>query len=183
MNAVIRSRKALLAGLALTVAIVLFGAGCSSDDDSPTDANSSNPGEPTTTASATPTTAASVEDAILADYMRYWDAYSAAALNLDASLVEGFAAGAELESIRAELVDLRSQGVALRVVLTHDPVVVEISGDTAILMDEMVNNSFYVDPVTKEPPAASGSGEVLKDTFHLEHVDGRWVVTESSRQR
>jgi hypothetical protein len=73
--------------------------------------------------------------------------------------------------------------VALRVVISHNPVVVEATNSAARLLDEMVNNSFYVDPVTKNPPAASGSGEVLRDTFQLEKREGRWVVVMSTRQR
>ena len=171
------------AGLAVAVLLVLLAGACSGDDDSAIETNSTDPTQATATASVTPTSTASVEDEILADYMRYWDAYGEAALNLDASLVEEFAVGEELESIRAELADLRTQGVALRVVLTHRPVLVEVSGDKAVLMDEMVNNSFFVDPVTKEPPIASGSGETLRDTFYLERIDGKWVVTQSTRQR
>lgn len=184
MNEVIRHHKAHLACLAGTAMIVvLLGSGCSSDDDSPADASSSNPGQPTTIASVAPTAAASVEDAILADYMRYWDAYGDALLNLDESLVEGVAKGAELERIHEEIADLRSQGRAARVVVTHNPVVVEVSGTSARLLDEMVNNSFFVDPVTKEPPVASGSGEVLRDTFELELVNGDWLVVRSTRTR
>ena len=169
-------------GLAVTVLVVLLTGACSGNDDSSADTGSPDPGQPTATASATPTATASVEDEILADYMKYWDAYGQALLNLDAGLVEGFASGDELQRIREEVAILRSQGVALRVVVQHSPVIVEINGDSAMLLDEMVNNSFYVDPVTKDPPAASGSGEILRDTFHMEAQDGQWVVVLSTRR-
>jgi hypothetical protein len=120
---------------------------------------------------------------VLAAYLLYWDAYSKSVLNLDAGMMNGTATGDELQSIKAEIEQLRSQGVALRVVVTHKPVVVEISATSATLLDEMVNNSFFVDPITKNPPIASGSGNVLKDTYRLQKIDGRWVVTGSVRQR
>ena len=70
--------------------------------------------------------------------------------------------------VRDEVAKLRAQSVALRIVIEHNPVVVESSNTTAVVYDEMTNNSFYVDPATKEPPEAAGTGEMLKDAFFLE---------------
>ena len=131
----------------------------------------------------TPTPRPSVEDEVMAAYTRYWDAYGQALLNLDATLVEGVASGEELQRIREEVEGLRSQGLALRVVVEHNPVILEASANSAVLFDETVNNSFYVDPQTKEPPEASGSGEILRDTFYFEKVNGQWMVVRSTRQR
>lgn len=137
----------------------------------------------TTTMEPKPTPTVSVEDEITAAYIRYWEAYGQALLNLDPSLAEGVASGQELERIREEIETFRSQGVALRVVVEHNPVILEASESSATLFDEMVNNSFYVDPETKEPPVASGSGEILRDTFYFERMDGQWMVARSTRQR
>jgi hypothetical protein len=136
-------------------------------------------GSAAVTATASPT----VEQEILKAYMDYVEAYKRAVLELDPTYVEGFAAGAELESIRREIERLRSQGLALRVVLTHNPVVVERAETTAVILDEMVNNSFQVDAKTKDPPVASGSGEILRNSFRLEKVGGRWVVTQVFRNQ
>lgn len=169
--------------LIVTVLMAAALTACGGDnDDSANNTDSTDP-RPTVAASATPSPTATVEDEIVAAYLRYWEAYTKAALNLDSSAVEGFASGDELGSIRQEIESLRLQGVALRVVLTHKPVVIETTANSATLLDEMVNNSFYVDPKTKEPPIASGSGEVLRDTFYLQKVDGKWVVTRSVRQK
>ena len=73
--------------------------------------------------------------------------------------------------------------VALRVVVEHDFAVLEVADGTATVFDEYVNNSFAVDPETKEPPTAAGSGEVLRDAFFLERLDGRWFVVRSVRQQ
>ena len=138
---------------------------------------------PTVLASPPPSATASPEDEIVSTYLRYWDAYSLAVLNLDPAAVRGIAAGEELDGIEDEIDELRSMNLAVRTVVQHNPVVLHISEDDAVLEDTMTNNSFYVDPVTKNPPAASGTGEILRDTYYFEKVDGKWTVVRSVRQR
>ncbi|MCY4640869.1 MAG: hypothetical protein OXC94_11095 [Chloroflexi bacterium] len=130
----------------------------------------------------TPAPARSVEQEVEAAYLAYWDAYAAAALHLDASLVEGFAAGEELRRIRAEIAALEARGVALRIVVEHDLLVVVTSPAFAAVVDHVTNRSFHVDPVSLEPPRAEGGGEVLRDTVFMERRDGRWVATGSQRE-
>ncbi|MDP2674595.1 MAG: hypothetical protein Q8Q00_06790 [Dehalococcoidia bacterium] len=176
------ARLALLAASGL---IALLLAACNGGGGEPT----TPAGEPsprrapaaTATAEATPTPA--LEDQVSEAYLRYWDAYSDALFELDATLAQGVASGEELDRIREEIDGLRSQGLALKVVVEHNLAVIEASEDSATVFDEVVNNSFFVDAETKEPPQAEGSGEVLQDTFHLEKLDGQWMVVRSTRQR
>ncbi len=137
---------------------------------------------PASTPTPAPTPAPSVEEEVEAAYLAYWEAYASAALHLDASLVEGFAAGGELRRIREEIAALEAQGVALRVVVEHDVLVVVTSASTAAVVDHVTNRSFYVDPVSLEPPRAEGGGEVLRDTVFMERRGERWVVTGSQRE-
>ncbi len=164
----------------LTLVFLLAGvAACNGDDDSdgtPTP-STTNATTGTPTASAT----ASLEDEVGAAYLEYWDAYSAALLDLDPSLAEEHAVGEELDRIRDEIDDLAGQGLALRVRVEHNFGVVEASQDAAIVVDDIVNNSFFVDAETKEPPEAEGSGDRFQDTFNMEKIDGRWVVLKSTR--
>ena len=167
--------------------IVLLVAACNGRSGEPT----TPAGEPspaptpavTATAEATPTPTPSVEEEVSEAYLRYWDAYSEALFELDSTLAQDAASGEELDRIREEIEDLRSQGLALKTVVEHDFVVVEASEESATLLDEIVNNSFFIDAETKEPPQAEGSGEVLRDTFYLEKIDGQWMVVRSTRQR
>jgi len=173
-----------LSGMAIWLALVAIACG-SGDKSSAPDLTGNDPGGPGTTipGNAVPTATPTAEEEVTAAYLGYWQAYEKALLNLDPSLVELVASGAELQRIREEVAILSSQGVALRVVVNHNPVVIEANGNSASLIDDMVNNSFYVDPVTKQPPAASGSGEKLRDSFRLEKRDGQWWVVSSTRQR
>ena len=169
-------------GLLIALPLVLTACGGGSTQTtpaaSPTSAPTATPA-PTAVPAATP----SVEDEVMVAYTRYWDAYSQALLNLDPSLVEGVASGEELQRIRDEIEGLRSQGLALRTVVTHNPVILDSSGSSAVLFDETVNNSFYVNPQTKDPPEAPGSGEILRDTYYFETINGQWMVVRSTRQR
>lgn len=155
---------------------------CGGGADAPSVPTESPAAVPTATQAVAPTATLTLEDEVREAYLRYWEGYGEALLELDPTHAEDVAAGAELDRIREEIETLRSQGVALRTVVEHNLVVVEASADSATLADEITNNSFYVDPETKEPPQASGSGEVLRDTFFLEKVGGRWVVVRSSRE-
>ena len=142
--------------------------------------------EPTLTPMATPAPAPapapSVEEKVEAAYLAYWDAYALAALWLDASLMEGFASGEELRRIRGEIASLRENGVALRVVVEHDLLVVVTSPESAVVVDQVTNGSFYVDAVSKQPPRAEGGGEILRDTVFMEKAGERWIATDSRRE-
>jgi len=169
--------------LVISLSAVLPLGACGGDDaasDTPTP-TASPPATATGTAPATPMV--SIEDEVIDAYLAYWDRYAAAVLDLNANLVADLAGPEELARVQGEVEALRAQGVALRVVIEHNPIVVESSNTTAVVYDEMTNNSFYVDPVTKEPPEAEGTGEMLKDTFFLEKVDGQWTVIRSVRQQ
>ena len=190
-------RIAVLAGAVLAAAalaaVLLASGGGDGDPGARTDAGAAPvaavppaPAAPPATAVPTPTPAPapapSVEEKVEAAYLAYWDAYAAAALHLDASLVEGFASGEELRRARDEIASLRESGVALRVVVEHDLLVVVTSPTSAVVVDRITNRSFYVDPVTRQPPRAEGGGEVLRDTVFMEKAGERWIATGSQRE-
>ena len=169
----------------LGLGVALFAACGSNGGSTPEGTPSAMPPTGTSTASvsATPTSVRSLEDEVRAAYLAYWGAYRAALLELDPSRVEAFAARDELRRVQDEVMMLRAQGVALRVVVEHNVDLIELSPERAVLRDRQVNNSFYVNPTTKEPPTGTGSGEVITDLFVLERTGGRWVVVSSARQR
>lgn len=138
----------------------------------------------TPTAAATGTSVAELEAEISAAYLAYWDAYAEALLHLDPSLAEEFATGEELDRISEEIQMLEADGVAARLVIEHDFAVINIEGDTAVIIDEFLDRSFYVDPKTKEPETVEVEGDQVRDTFHLERQqDGAWQVVRSLRER
>jgi hypothetical protein len=128
-----------------------------------------------------PTATPAPQDEVLAAYRRYWEAYSQALLNLDPTLVQAVAAGVRLQRIQEEINELRRRGVAARTNVINNPALVEIDTYSATIYDELINNSFYVDAVTKQPSEASGPGEIVRDTYQLQKIDGVWKVVGSSR--
>ncbi|MBE0611105.1 MAG: hypothetical protein IH609_17110 [Dehalococcoidia bacterium] len=167
----------MVAGVALVLALV----GCGGSDATPTPTTTAVVPTPTATV-AQPTPTVSVEEEVIAAYLAYWERYAEAMLTLDPTVVADVASDEELRRVQGDVEMLRAQGVAARVVLEHNPVVIEASATAAIILDEMTNNSFYVDPETLQPEEGEGSGETLRDTFFLEKVDGRWIVVRSVRQ-
>lgn len=71
-----------------------------------------------------PTATPSVEEEILVAYLDYWELYAEAVLNLDASVLTGAASEAELQQVQDEIEGFQAEGLALRVVIEHRPVVI-----------------------------------------------------------
>lgn len=175
--------RVLFVGVLVALAAITVGA-CGDGDAEP---------KPTATVTATVQTptamrpsqipTASIEDEVAEAYLAHWDAYADAVLNLDISLVEDYATGEELEAIRSEIEQLRADGVALRVVVEHDFVVASVEDSRAVVLDEIVSNSFYVDPETKQPDEGEGSGDVLRYATHLERIDEQWIVARVEQER
>lgn len=174
------SRSRTVVGVSAWVGAAVLIAACGGGNSEPPTATAppttASPTASPTAALPTPIATPSLEEEVAEAYLAHWDAYAAAVLHLDIALVEERAAGEELEAIRDEIESLRSDGVALRVVVEHDFQVVNAVESSAIVIDQFVNNSFYVDAETKEPTEGEGSGEVIRHTVHMEKVDGRWVV-------
>ncbi len=114
----------------------------------------------TSTAVGTPTPSPlTFEQEVERAYLAYWEAYSGAVLDLDASRVEGFAAGEELEGIQREVAQLRASNLAVRIAVTHDLLVVGDGPNAATVIDQVTNRSRYIDPSTRSTDAESGPGE------------------------
>ncbi|MCC6387450.1 MAG: hypothetical protein IT302_08715 [Dehalococcoidia bacterium] len=170
--------------VAMVASSLLFGTACGSGGDEPTPPATA----PSLTATATltlPTATPTppVEEEVINAYLRFWDLYAEAVLKLDPSVMEGAVSAEEFERVKNDVADLEAQGLAARVVIEHNPVVIEVTETSAVLLDEMTNNSFYVDPETLDPPEAEGSGATFTETFFLERVDGQWIVIRSVRQQ
>lgn len=168
------------------IAMIVLGA-CGGGDASPTPTPTATvAASPTVTPTEPPLTATpsleELEAEVSAAYLAYWDAYAEALLSLDVALVDGRAVGDELRAIEDEIETLRGDGVAARIVVQHDFDIVSLTATDAVVIDEYVNNSFYVDPQSKEPEEADGPGDVIRETVFLELVEGRWVVVRSVRE-
>ena len=124
----------------------------------------------------------SPERAVEEAYLRYWDVYTGALLNLDVSRLAEVVAEDELRRIQAEIAGFRQAGHALRVRVTHNYLIFDVTADEAKILDEIVDRSFRVDPVTKDPPQGSDESTTVRDLFLLKKAGGAWRVTKSIRE-
>jgi hypothetical protein len=115
-------------------------------------------------------------------YRRYWEVYSDALFNLDTSRLPEVATEDELRRMREEVEDFRRRNRAVRAVVTHSYLVVDVTASEAKVYDEIRDSSFLIDPVTKQPPQGPDAGQLSKDVFFLRKVDGTWKVIRSLRQ-
>lgn len=175
--------------ISVAIGLLLMGAialGCSSETEpepvTPTAATTE-----TATASASPSTptalpTSSVEEQVSEAYLAYWEAYADALLNLDASLADQRTRGEERARIGGEIEELRTEGVALRVVIQHDFGITELGADSARIVDRYLDSSFSVDPATKLPETAEVPGVLIIDSFELARLEsGEWIVVSSRR--
>jgi hypothetical protein len=130
------------------------------------------------TPAAAPRLLQEIEDA----YRRYWDVYSDALFNLDTSRLSSVAADEELRLMREEVEDFRRRGRAVRAVVTHSYLVLDVTESSATVYDEILDSSFLINPVTKQPPEGPDTRQLSKDIFYLKKLDGTWKVVRSLRQ-
>lgn len=166
------------------LAIVLFAA-CGGDDEA-TPATVTPTATPTPSLTSSPTATAtqtpSVEDEVTAAYLAYWDVYADALRRLDGSQLHEVMTGPRLERALSEIESLRTQGQAVRIIVENDPLIAGVSGDEAVIIDEYVNSSYLIDPLTQEPVADRGEPNTLRDTVTLVRENDVWKVRDSVRQ-
>lgn len=136
---------------------------------------------PTNAPSGSPSPELSDHRAVEQAYLRYWDVYREALLQLDTSRLSEVSARDELREIEEEIEEFRQRGRAVRATVTHHYLVFDVTELEAKVYDEIMDRSFTVDPVTKEPTRGPDSGSVVKDTFFFEKIDGVWKVIKSVR--
>ena len=132
---------------------------------------------------ARPTPTPTPRQALMQAYHRYWQNYTQALYTLDPSHMGEVATGAELRRVQAEVAGFRRRNDAVRVRVTHHALIVSIKGDTATIYDEVLNRSFLIDPITKQPPHGSNQADLEKNIYSLKKIDGAWKVTKVLRQK
>lgn len=175
----LNSLKALVAGL-----LVLAVAACGGDGAETTPTATATTVLPISTPTLPqPTATPDPEAEVLAAYAKHWEVYTEALRNRDDSRLDEVMTGPRLQRGLQEVSDLRAEGRAIQLVVQPNPVVLEISEDFALVSDEYENNSYYIDPVTKQPVGATPVGsETLRDLTTLQRVNGVWKVSDGVRE-
>lgn len=109
-------------------------------------------------------------------YLHYWDVRTQAYLDLDTSHLGEVMAGAELERMTQQIKDLQAKGRAVKVDVDHHYLLASTAADHAVVYDEYLNRSQFVDAATKQVIATSSPPATEKVSYDLQKIDGTWKV-------
>lgn len=109
-------------------------------------------------------------------YLHYWDIRTQAYLNLDTSHLSEVTAGAELDRMTQQITGLKAQSHAVKVDVDHHYLIASRATDSAVVYDEYVNRSVFLDAATKQVIPTSSPPATEKVSFDLQKVDGTWKV-------
>jgi hypothetical protein len=109
-------------------------------------------------------------------YLHYWDVRTQAYLNLDTSHLGEVMAGAELDRMTQQINGLKANGRAVRVDIDHHYLLKSTAPDRAVVYDEYLNRSLYLDATSKQVIPTSSAPATEKVSYDLQKIDGVWKV-------
>jgi hypothetical protein len=115
-------------------------------------------------------------------YLHYWDVRTQAYLNLDTSHLNEVMAGAELDRETTQINDLKAQGHAGKLDVEHHYLIASRAPDQAVVYDEYLNKSLYLDASTKQELPTASPPSVEKISYDLQKTNGSWKVIGGERQ-
>jgi hypothetical protein len=121
-----------------------------------------------------PTLAAEIGEA----YESYWRVSSQALLDLDPTHLSDVMEGPYLQSFEIRLDNLRASGKAIKTQVTLNYKVVEATDTTAVVIDRVEDDSYYVSPGS-EDPLSDPANDLLRLELKLINDSGTWKVVES----
>jgi hypothetical protein len=110
-------------------------------------------------------------------YLRFWDVWTQANLELDPSLLDEVATGEALAALMESVEGQRARNQPVRIRVEHNYEIVIVDESTASVDDSYINHSQRLDPETMEPIEDDPNVQVRK-THTLRKVNGQWKVAE-----
>lgn len=138
---------------------------------------------PTVTASPSnlPVANSPLEREIEEAYYHYWDVLRQAYLDLDTSRLKEVMSDAELDRQVEQIGELKAKGKAAKLQVDHRIAFVRVSPDHAVIYDEYVNRSSFVDPITKQELPTEAPPETEKISFEMKKIDSTWKVVDAAQ--
>ena len=143
-------------------------------------AAASAPASPVPGPSARPTLDPGLAEQVTEAYQRYWQVRAEALFALDTSHLSEVAAGEHLDQLVAFVNELRSEGRASETDIEHHFVVFEASDQQAVIGDNYVSNSVYIDATT-HARLTDPAPDNLQEFYTLAHMAGSWKVVDVVR--
>jgi hypothetical protein len=131
---------------------------------------------------STPTIDSGLTAEIVVAYKHYWDVRADALLNLDPTHLPEVSAEPHLTVLQTGIEQLKNEGRAIRTDVQLDFKVVSATSSLAIVADDGVDHSVYINPETKEPLGDDGTNDssTSKVEFKMEKFDDTWKVIDSA---
>lgn len=176
-----RSRRSL-GCLLVAGALALPAAACGGGDDEPDtpSATVSRSAEaPTSSTTSEPQTP---EEEVEAAYLRSWEVFATAMLELDPSGLSSSFAGEQLVKTTNEVEAQAADGRPIRVEVEHELAIQLVADDHAIVRDRYRNHSVYLDPETLEPTEPDPNDQYVELTTLRKEVGDEWKVVHIARE-
>jgi hypothetical protein len=114
-------------------------------------------------------------------YLHYWDVRSQAFFNLDPTHLPEVMAGAELSRELQQMKDMQAQGRAGKVDVEHHILLGKVTPTSAVVYDEYLNRSVFVDASTKQVIPTSSPPITEKVSYEMQKIDGTWKVVDGAQ--
>jgi hypothetical protein len=122
-----------------------------------------------------------LEQDIARAYFRYWAVYAAAMETLDATRLPEVTVGGRLEEAMAEVSDVKADGVAAKIQVSHNVSIVQVGDTEATVRDEYKDTSYAIQPVTRAAVGTPGPSSRTVNAYFLRRIDGAWKVIGGRR--
>lgn len=122
-----------------------------------------------------------LEQEIVTGYLRFWEVRTEAQRDLDITRLPEVAAGDALDREVQQVEDLRAQGRAGKVDVEHNFVIVQASATEAVVYDEYLNKSLFIDLATGKELPTSEPPAKRKMSYDLRKTAGVWKVVDGAR--
>lgn len=110
-------------------------------------------------------------------YLRFWEAWTRANLDLDPSLMAAVTTGPLQQLFVEQIEELKAKNEPARISVEHNYEIVLLGPDIASVEDRYVNHSVRLDPDTLQPTEPDPNAPVRK-SHTLRKVDDQWKVAE-----
>lgn len=124
-----------------------------------------------------------LEKEIVDAYLRYWAVRGQAYYDLDTTRLGEVMAGAELAREEAGVQELKAQGRGADLDVEHNFRILKATPEEAVVYDEYLNHSVFIDAATKQVIPTKEPPAVLKVSFEFRKVQGVWKVVDGTHHQ
>ena len=130
---------------------------------------------PSPAATPRPTVSPEIAAEVAVAYEHYWQVRAEALFDLDTSHLDEVMADDHLAAAQELVGQLKSEGRAIRTDVSHNYAIVQGNATEALIIDDYVDRSTYLDAGSRETLTKPTNGSLLEQ-YRLRKIDGVWRV-------